>query len=237
MVDEVVRSIDAILSMQGRESELWQPVLERVPMDGVSISTLAMFLGTETVAASDDIAARVDEAQFDLGEGPCWDAFRSGRPVHEPNLPEPALNRWPALAEAMQNELVSALFAFPLTFGSLDLGAMDLYARRPGEMGAEDVEVASRLADAIARVVIAQALAASDEPESQIVSGQFSRRVVHQATGYVIAQLGLSPEDALLLIHAHAFASTRPVVEVAADIVERRLTFGTNAGKIGTTDE
>lgn len=31
-------------------------------------------------------AARIDEVQFDLGEGPCWNAVATGRPVLLPYL-------------------------------------------------------------------------------------------------------------------------------------------------------
>ena len=48
------------------------------PVTGSAVSTVGGFLGSETVAASDEYAARLDELQFDLGEGPCWDAVRSG---------------------------------------------------------------------------------------------------------------------------------------------------------------
>jgi hypothetical protein len=223
--------------MHGRESELWEPALAQLPADGVSISTLAHFLGTETVSASDQTAARLDEVQFDLGEGPCWDAMGARRPVYEPALRHPEINRWPSLAEAMEHEPVEALFAFPLVFGTLGLGAMDLYSRRPGPIGAEASATASQLADAIAKVVLAKALAESGETGSQVVEGQFSRRVIDQATGFVIGQLHLSPEDARLLIHAHAFASGRPVADVAADIIEHRLRFDDGSGAIWSTDE
>src|SRR5438270_521228 len=48
---------------------------------------------------------------------------------------------------------------------------------------------------------------------------------VHQATGMVKVQLGISVEDAFLLLRARAFASERPLREVATDVVERRLRF------------
>jgi hypothetical protein len=37
------------------------------------------------------------------------------------------------------------------------------------------------------------------------------------------AQLGVSVEDALLVLRAHAFATERPVRDVAADVIARRL--------------
>jgi hypothetical protein len=52
------------------------------------------------------------------------------------------------------------------------------------------------------------------------------RAVVHQATGMVSVQLGVSVEEALLRLRAHAYGSERPLGEVAEDVVARRLRFG-----------
>jgi AmiR/NasT family two-component response regulator len=49
--------------------------------------------------------------------------------------------------------------------------------------------------------------------------------VIHQATGFVIAQLGVSASDAELLIRARAFAEARTMQQVADDIVGRRIRF------------
>jgi hypothetical protein len=51
------------------------------------------------------------------------------------------------------------------------------------------------------------------------------RAAVHQATGMVSVQLGVSMEVALLRLRAHAYASGRPLGEVAQDVVARRLRF------------
>lgn len=41
----------------------------------------------------------------------------------------------------------------------------------------------------------------------------------------VIAQLGVAPEDAALIIRAHAFSTGRPVQEISEDILAFRLDF------------
>ncbi len=52
-----------------------------------------------------------------------------------------------------------------------------------------------------------------------------SRARIHQATGMVVARLHISPEDALALLRAHAYAHQSTLPEIAASIVERRLNF------------
>ena len=48
---------------------------------------------------------------------------------------------------------------------------------------------------------------------------------VHQASGMVKIQAGVTIEEAFLMLRAHAFATGRPVADVAKDVVERRLRF------------
>jgi len=51
------------------------------------------------------------------------------------------------------------------------------------------------------------------------------RAEVHQATGMILAQLGIPAQDAFVCLRAYAFAHRRPLGEVARDVVARRLVF------------
>jgi hypothetical protein len=48
---------------------------------------------------------------------------------------------------------------------------------------------------------------------------------VHQATGMIIVQLGVSAEIAFARLRAYAFAQNRRLRDVARDVVARRLRF------------
>ena len=74
--------------------------------------------------------------------------------------------------------------------------------------------------------MIAAALVADAPTQHQAGHGPWSERAeVHQATGMVVAQLGLPEEDALALIRAHAYSRDQSVGRTAKDIIEHRLTF------------
>ena len=49
---------------------------------------------------------------------------------------------------------------------------------------------------------------------------------VYQAQGMVMIQLGITAQEALLRLRAHAFAQDQRLSAVAEDVVARRLTFG-----------
>jgi len=209
-----------------------EAVMAAVSVAGVSISTLGGLLGSETISASDDVIARVDELQFDLGEGPCWDAVATGMPVLEPDLRGRPRRTWPAFTPAVSDADVAALFAVPLMVGPLRIGAIDMYDVRPRPLGEQDLARATALAAEMSRVVLRRAIEQSGVEEGAERARPFSRRRIHQATGFVIAQLGVSAADAELLIQARAFAENRTMLDVADDILSRRRRFTIHGGDI-----
>jgi AmiR/NasT family two-component response regulator len=60
-------------------------------------------------------------------------------------------------------------------------------------------------------------------PDSDVPGGASHRFEEHQATGMLSAQLGIPMADAFSWLQAYAFASSRPIAEVARDIVDSRL--------------
>ena len=52
---------------------------------------------------------------------------------------------------------------------------------------------------------------------------RITRAEVSQATGMLIAQLEITPTEALVRLRAHAYATNRSATDVARDILDRRL--------------
>jgi hypothetical protein len=205
-------------------ADLARPFVGFLPVSGASVSTFGRFLAAETISATDDRAGRIDELQFDLGEGPCWDALGTRQPVLEPDLP--ASTAWPVFAEAVRDQQVGSIFAFPLVLGPIEIGAVDLYSVAPSTLDVAQQRQALALSSMVSRVLLRHVVSGT-RPET----GTFSRRLIHQATGMVIAQLEATPEDAYLVIQARAFADGRSMRETAEDIVERRIRFSTRPGE------
>src|SRR3954447_6657178 len=67
--------------------------------------------------------------------------------------------------------------------------------------------------------------AAGAELATLLEPAGLDRMVVHQATGMIAAQLDVAVADALATLRAAAFASGRPLPEVAVDVVDRRISF------------
>lgn len=187
------------------------------------------------VGATNGAAAAMEELQFTLGEGPCLDASRQGQPVFQPDLARTAPKRWPGFGPAVLEIGIAAIFAFPLQVGGIRLGVLDLYRDHPGVL--LDNEISSALIHADAAVLLLLHLQERMSPGAQLhpdLADSFGgRREIHQATGMVSVQTGTSLTEALLLLRAHAFANERPIVEVARDVVGRRLRFDLDEGDNG----
>ena len=88
MAESFAAAMDALDRAQDRPEGFCEVFIDVFPVSGAAVSTVGEVLGSETLAASDERAARLDELQFDLGEGPCWDAMRSGTAVLQPDIRE-----------------------------------------------------------------------------------------------------------------------------------------------------
>ncbi len=176
------------------------------------------------LGASDSLGARLDELQFDLGEGPRWEAARSRMPVLLPYVRSMPHEKWPVFGKALTETDVQALFVFPLVVGALDIGVVELYRTAPGELNESGLGMARALADGAAWSLLRRVLA-PDDGDNLGVGLSPSRREIHQATGMVLAQTGGTAADALLLLRGHAFAHGQTVRESSGDVLERRLDF------------
>ena len=179
----------------------------------------------EPVLASSPRAEELEELQFTLGEGPCMDAAAGNRPVLVPDLATAsARNRWPVFAPAAMDHGVRAAFAFPVTTGTALVGVLDVYRAQPGRLGPRELANALVLADVVLVLALDEQGGITAEFDDVLDTAVSTRRAqVHQATGMVAAQLGVSMTDALVALRAYAYTRGRRLTDVAADVVERKV--------------
>ncbi|HET9139175.1 GAF and ANTAR domain-containing protein [Actinophytocola sp.] len=202
---------------------LCQVCIELVAVDGASVSVMTDESNREVVYASDEVIAHVETVQFSLGEGPCFEAFQTRRPVLVPDLAEAATPAWPLFAAELAGWPVGAIFAFPLQTGAVRIGAMDLYRRRPGWLSTEQIAIALHAVDVATTVLLGAQAGFPDGSVDGWAEFPLRREQVHQATGMVMAALRIPAGQALAQLRGYAFAAGRVVDEVADDVVARRL--------------
>jgi hypothetical protein len=172
--------------------------------------------------ATNQRAAGLDELQFTLGEGPCVDAFKSGRPVLVADLEAAGWRtRWPGFTDAAAG--LAAVFAFPLVMGAIRIGVLGLYQETPGPLGPDALADVLVCADT-ALLLLLNSRAGMDGDDGRPWNGWSDDHArVYQATGMVSAQSQVGLEEALALLRGHAFAYDLTLDEVAAAVVARRL--------------
>jgi GAF domain-containing protein/ANTAR domain-containing protein len=198
-----------------------------LPVSGVALALMSDDGPSGAVlAATDEQARQLEELQFALDEGPCVEASSTGGPVLHPELTATGSARWPRYGAAALDAGVHAIFAFPLRVGAIRLGVLDLYRDVPGHLST--LELADALAFADAATVLLLYLQGHPDPDGErsALTGPIDRRAeIHQATGMITIQLGVSLTEALLRLRAHAYDSGQTVIDVAAEVVSRRLRF------------
>ncbi|MEV6072313.1 GAF and ANTAR domain-containing protein [Nocardia sp. NPDC052001] len=195
--------------------------VELLPIDGASIS---LILGTdrrETLYTSDEVVADIEALQFSLGEGPCFEAANSKRPVLVADLRGTVIRTWPVFATEIDAHPVGAIFAFPLMSGTESVGALDLYRRTRGRLTTGQVAVALQVADVVAMALLRNYPNDRTAPWWTDLPTNHAR--VHQATGMIIAASHLSEKHALARLRGYAFAVGRLVDDVAEDLVAHRM--------------
>ncbi len=232
-----------------RKMRLWQLMVERadghpvsveqlclVAIDavGVTATAITVTLKTalrETLFATDQLAADMEELALTLGEGPCVDA-ELGDPALVPDLlAAESLSRWPVFADSAAEAGVRAVFALPLQIGAIRVGVLDLFRTEPGELEREQLADALVLAETASALLLDASERAHTHPDGRAPEiTKPHHPEVHQATGMIAVQLGVTVAVALIRLRAYAYAHERMLHEVARDIVGRRLRFEFEGG-------
>jgi hypothetical protein len=191
-------------------------------VDTVAVVVTLAASPRESVYASSALSADLEDLTTTLGEGPGVDALDEG-PALVADLREGWCRaRWPMFAPAAVELGVCAAFALPLQVGGIRLGVMDLYRVRPGGLEREHLADALLLADtACALLLDGPGSIAGKRPEE----ARLQHPEVHQATGMIVAQLGVSAAVALIRLRAYAYANDERLRDVAAKVVARRVRF------------
>jgi hypothetical protein len=194
--------------------------------DGAAITVALAAAPRETIFSSSQLASQMEELSLTLGEGPCVDALVGG-PSLIPDLCEAScMRRWPVFAPDAAHAGVRAIFALPLQIGAIRLGVLDLCRTEPGELDHEQLLDALLLADTACAVLLdTTGLGMPATPGRVPEPAGLQHPEVHQATGMVSVQLGLSAALALVRLRAYAYTHDRRLRDVASDVVARRLRF------------
>lgn len=185
--------------------------------DDASVS-LARHGQMMTVAWSDETVRRMDEHQYQTGEGPCLTAAAEGDWIHIESLFNET--RWPTFVPRAVEEGIASILSTPLLAADRPLGALNIYSTAEGAFGPPEQELAALYATEVSGVLADAHLDLSDGARTQAMERALrSRSVIAQAQGVLMAREHLSDIDAAARLHRSARASSIRVAEVAAEVV------------------
>jgi hypothetical protein len=213
----------------GAADRLCEACVGLLGVDAAAVSLVFDGANVGTLGASGAVARAYDEMQFTYGEGPCLDAVARRAPVTVVDLADPGEARWPAYRPAMLAQQIRSVHAMPIVVAGEYVGALDLFRAAPTRLGADQVAgvvLAAELAQIPMLDLIDQNLhgpAVTPGSAAWNELNTLTRAEVSQATGMLMAQLGLGAPAALVRLRAHAYATGRSATEVARDIIERHL--------------
>ncbi|WP_055699231.1 ANTAR domain-containing protein [Streptomyces silaceus] len=200
-------------------------------LDGLGLLLAPRGGQAELVQSFGEHTLALEDLQQVQGQGPSLDAARHGALMLLPDVADVstfATERWPGLPGSIEALGVRAVFSFPLRVGVVALGALTGHRTRPGPMSTAQLTDAFGLAGAIARITLATT-PQEELPHTPLLDEpglHFAE--VHQATGMLADQLDTDCDHALIRLRGHAFSHGRPLLDVARDVLARRLRLDDN---------
>jgi hypothetical protein len=190
---------------------------------GVAITLEYLSDNRVTVCATNEVAAALENLQEVLGQGPGLEAARSDTMVVA-DLDGAGDHRWPMLAQTLESRYGPLrVYAVPVHATGGFGGVATIHTGREESL-AEPADRVSFLVNAIGAALVTDA---AEQQEGHLQSGEgwSSRSRVHQATGMVMAQVRVAPEDALALLRGHAYALATDINDVAGRVIDRSINF------------
>ncbi len=171
----------------------------------------------DTVAASDEVARRIDELERTVGEGPCLDAIDDDEPDQHICSDLTEGSKWPELARMIMAETdVRGMAGFRLRQGGQRVGALNVFSDSTGALTDHSLDQAIMLT-AFASVALA-ALERGEEATT-LRRGLESNREIGKAVGLLMAMHDIDDDRAFEMLAKVSQEMNIKVAEVAAQVV------------------
>jgi hypothetical protein len=203
-----------------RDTDLASRFVESLPIDGACVSVIADG-GRQTVLSSTDlVAVQFDEAQWEVGQGPYWDALCNNQIVDAPLLTRSAAHDWPDLLGVIAELGLESVVSLPLHLGSAVIGVVTLYSTRQRALPQDGLETAAMLARAITFPAIRRAFtAAMDDGPAGIGLGGEARAVIESAIDTLAKELDVTKVEAFLHLQARGLAGNLDLESAARSVI------------------
>jgi hypothetical protein len=196
--------------------------LAAADLDGevyASVSLVGRRQQVDTAAASDERAARADQLQYELGEGPCLDAIWAQDTVQIDDMTTE--HRYPAWSWRVAEEIgIRSSLSLQLFTNEDGLGALNLYAPQPRGFDAETRGAGLAFA-AQAAVVLRSA-----QNEQHLRAAMATRTLIGQAQGILMERYKMTAEQAFAVLSRVSQQTNVKLRDVAQRLIDTGETPG-----------
>jgi len=201
--------------------------VEAVPAADLVGLTMIVDGRPQTTVFTDPTSPKVDQTQYETGEGPCLDAFKE-RQVYAIESTTEA-GPWPAFRRTCVEHGIGSTLSLPLVIDHNGVGALNLYSRQPRAFGEDDKAAASLFA-AQAAIVMANAQIYWDARTlgENLGEAMRSRAVIEQAKGVLMGAQRCTDEHAFQLLVRASQRENVKLREIAQRIVDAAVEPGGN---------
>lgn len=195
--------------------------LECLELSGAVVRILTGDGSASAVIAAEGTQDRLGEIEFDVGDGPGRTAHHLSRPVLVARLAGADGDQWPTFRDVAVDRGVAAVFVFPLHFGAVGFGTLELFAKQAGSLTPEQLQLCQALARIQLDLLLRGRPTKPDGSLSEGLAGVVDdHSVIAQAQGMAMVDLGVTLDDALSRLRAHAFAEGISLDQLAHDVLD-----------------
>jgi GAF domain-containing protein len=181
--------------------------------------TLVSAEGKHTRAASDRLVEQADQMQYTYDAGPCLTAWRNQVPVQIDDIS--AEDRWPEWTAAVTALGVRSMLSVPMLSAGRSMGAVKVYADRPGVYDSSSVTILELFAQQAAVLLSnTQAVADARKLSVQLTAALGDRDVIGQAIGVLLAQGASDVPAAFKALRSAAQRAGTSLLTVAQEILD-----------------
>jgi len=210
-LSELARTLQAQADTGKMLDEIVSAAVAMIPgVDEGSISVVMRRQDVTSQSPSSDLPRLVDALQAEVGEGPCLDAVFEQQTVQVPDMASE--QRWPRFAKRAAELGAASMLSFQLYVEGDNLGALNLYGRRPNSF-TEESERIGLLFASHAAVAFAQA-----QKLDQMAVGYETRELIGQAKGILMERYKIDAVPAFAMLVRASQHSNRKLRDVAEEL-------------------
>ena len=213
---DVARELEA----ESTPHETWQRICELavkqiVGCEAAGISMVYSHGRIDTPVGTADVVQRVDQIQYETGQGPCLDAIREHDVFRTGDLARE--DRWPDFAQRAAAETgVRSMLSFQLFVQDDVLGGLNLYSGQVDAFTDRDQSVGSLF---VAHAALAMSNAQEHEHNVQLEAALESSRTIGVALGVLMAQQDVDRNTAFQILSSASQRSNVKLRDLAEQIV------------------